>query len=132
MIATDANMPVRCVTDDAASQTGVAAHLLASPLGVFIGQTVMLELEWVLRSAYRWPRDAIYPALTGIFGLPNVVTGDQEQVALALDYYRQGPDFADALHYVSSASAFHTVDVRFAKRSQRLGLDVHDITSNNR
>lgn len=30
MIATDANMPVRCVTDDAASQTGVAAHLLAS------------------------------------------------------------------------------------------------------
>jgi len=98
MIAIDTSVLARCVTDDDASRTREAPRLLASPQGVFIGKTVILELEWVLRSANRLPREAIYPALMGILGLPNVVAEDEEQVALALDCYRQGLDFADALH----------------------------------
>lgn len=130
MIAIDTNVLVRIVTNDDPAQARQAMKCLATPDGVFVGKTVLLELEWVLRSAYRLPRENIHRAMMNILGLPGLVAEDAEQLASALDGYRQGLDFADALHYAASqggTSGFHTFDVRFAKRGRDLGLDVHEI-----
>lgn len=129
MIAVDTHVLVRYVTNDDPVQAPQAMRLLNDPQGVFVSKTVILEFEWVLRAVFRASRAAIETALLTVVGLPKVTLENPEQVALALDYYRQGLDFADALHYASSevASSFHTFDVRFAKRGRDLGLDVHEI-----
>ena len=131
MIAVDTNVLVRYVTHDDPVQGPHAMRVLADPQGVFVTKTVLLELEWVLRAAFRLPRDAIQMALLQIAGLPHVVLENPEQVAFALDGYRQGLDFADALHYASCppVEGFHSFDVQFAKRGRRLGLAVHDLTA---
>lgn len=131
MIAVDTNVLVRYVTHDDPVQGPQAMRVLDDPQGVFVSKTVMLELEWVLRAAFRLSRETIETALLTVAGLPRVSLENPEQVARALDGYRQGLDFADALHYASghSATGFHTFDVRFAKRGRSLGLAVHDIAA---
>lgn len=59
-----------------------------------------------------------------ILGLPNVVMQDAEHVALALDWYEAGMDFADALHLASSSelTAFATFDKKLAKKSDKLNI----------
>lgn len=130
MIAVDTNVLVRYVTHDDPVQGPKAMRVLDDPQGVFVSKTVMLELEWVLRAAFRLSREAIETALLAVAGLPRVSLENPEQVAQALDGYRQGLDFADALHYASShpATGFHTFDAQFARRGQSLGLDVRNIS----
>ena len=131
MIAVDTNVLVRYVTHDDPVQGPLAMRVLDDPQGVFVSKTVLLELEWVLRAAYRLPRAAIGTALATVAGLPKVALENPEQVVMALDGYRQGLDFADALHYASSrqTTSFHTFDATFAKRGRGLGLDVQDIAT---
>ena len=61
-----------------------------------------------------------------ILGLPNVVPESPEQIALALEYYRQGMDFANALHLVANPQLeqFYTFDKAFAKKAKYISPDV--------
>ena len=133
MIAVDTNVLVRYVTNDDVAQGVQAMKTLNDPQGVFISKTVMLELEWVLRSVFRSSRESIQTAMLMIVGLPRITLENPEQIVIAIDYHRQGFDFADALHYASSqvAAGFHTFDSQFAKRGRKLGLDVHEIAVSN-
>jgi predicted nucleic-acid-binding protein len=117
---------VRCVTLDDPQQANAARLLLSHPQGVFISKTVLLELEWVLRAAYKLPRSVIAQTLYKLLGLPNVVAENQAQLAQALFDFAQGLDFADAVHAASSPSecALHTFDAQFAQVAQGLGRAV--------
>ena len=129
MIAADTNVWVRYVTNDDPLQADRAVELIGRGEDVFVAKTVMLELEWVLRAVYELPADSIRRAMLHILGLPMVVVEQPEQIALALDYYGHGLDFADALHLVASpeASRFHTFDRKFVKAAVSLGLPVEEI-----
>ena len=63
----------------------------------FIPDTVMLETEWVLRHAYGFSSVAIYNAFTKLCGLPNVALPIPYRMMMALQWYSDGMDFADAL-----------------------------------
>lgn len=129
MIGVDTNVLIRYVTHDDPVQGPLAMRVLANPEGIFVAKTVLLELEWVLRAAYQLPRAAIEAALLQVVGLPNVVLERPEHIASALDGYREGLDFADALHHASGpCHSFHTFDSRFATRGRGLGLAVEEIT----
>ncbi len=129
MIAADTNVWVRYVTNDDPLQTGRAVELLGSGEEVFVAKTVMLELEWVLSAVYDLPAASIRRAMRHILGLPMVVVEQPEQIALALDYYERGLDFADAIHLAASpeAASFHTFDRKFVKAAASLGLPVEEI-----
>ena len=58
MIAFDTCLLVRFVTDDNQAQADLAESLMRNNT-VFIPRTVLLESEWVLRSRYKKPREAI-------------------------------------------------------------------------
>ncbi|MFC3839831.1 type II toxin-antitoxin system VapC family toxin, partial [Paracoccus rhizosphaerae] len=79
--------------------------------------TVVLEAEWVLRSAYKFPPSDVVNALRAFGGLSTVFIDQADLVAEALDHAEAGMDFADALHLGSSsrADSFMTFDRRFAK-----------------
>lgn len=121
MIAIDTNVLARLIVGDDPEQGRRAAALFRRE-DIFIAKTVLLELEWVLRGAYRIERPRILKALLGVLGLPNVSAEDSGRVAAALRDYEAGMDFADALHLASSieASRFVTFDDKLRKRAKAL------------
>ena len=117
MIAVDTNVVVRLlVADDTAEARRTRA--LFEHNTIWIATTVILETEWVLRGAYKFSADEIQGALNKLLGLPHVTLGDQALIVQALDRYKQGLDFADALHLAaaSQAEGFATFD-RALRRS---------------
>ena len=85
-------------------------------------RTVLLEVEWVLRSVYDLPSNQVAPALRAFAGLPGVSVEDAPLVAKALDWAEAGMDFADALHLAAAVEceSFLTFDKRLAQSGTRL------------
>ena len=123
MRALDTNVLVRAlVQDDAAQARRAQACLSAQP--VYVPITVVLELEWVLRSRYGFSPKAIADALEMLAMLENAVVGEQAAVIAAARKMRQGWDFADAIHHAlaSGCEDFATFDTRLARRASRDGV----------
>lgn len=79
---------VACI--DAAVTAGEAVH---------ITRTVTLELEWVLRSRYRFDKPAVLQVLRALLESGDVSFEAEGAVEHACYLYEQGgADFADALH----------------------------------
>lgn len=126
MIAVDTNVLVRYVTNDDPGQAQRAVKLLAGSQVVFIPHSVLLEMEWVLRAVYDLDRTAILTAFRQVLGLPNTQVDEPGLVALTLERYEHGFDFADALHLAlaGTASPLFTFDRRFIRRAGEAGLAV--------
>lgn len=121
MLAVDTNVVVRFLVDDGAAQHQRAVDLFRTHT-VWLPKTVLLETEWVLRSAFGFTREEITNALRGLTSLPSVRCEDAAPVASAIAALSAGMDFADALHLASSELAddgFATFDARFIKRAQQ-------------
>ncbi len=103
MAALDTNVLVRFLVQDDARQ-GAAAHRLirgAVDAGgaLFVPVTVVLELEWVLRSSFRFDKSGVLQALFGLLGSFELVFESEGAVEAALGQYADSTaDFADCLH----------------------------------
>lgn len=104
MISVDTNVVVRLLTGDHPEQSARAKNLFASN-AILITSTVLLETEWVLRSAYKFAPDAIRYAFNKLLGLQQVSVDEPVRISEALALYALGADFADALHVAGSSSA---------------------------
>jgi len=122
MIAIDTNLVVRYLTGDHPEQAAKARALIDGN-EVFIGMTVLLETEWVLRSVYGYATSSITKALRGFAGLPHVTLENPGTATQAFDWADAGLDFADALHLakVADCDSFATFDARFARAANKLG-----------
>lgn len=120
MVTLDTNVWVSYLTNDDEFQARRALKLLELSEAVLMPKTVLLELEWVLRAAYRVNPADIHRSLLHILGLPMVVAECAGQMAAALDYYAQGFDFADALHLASSdtVQTVYTFDEQFGRKGK--------------
>jgi predicted nucleic-acid-binding protein len=118
--ALDTNVLLRAlVQDDAAQGRRAQACLSAQP--VYVPVTVILELEWVLRSRYGFSPKAIAAAMEKLAILENAVVGEQAAVVAASRKMREGWDFADALHHALAAGCddFATFDAGLGRRAAR-------------
>ena len=97
MASIDTNVLIRFLTCDDQSQYEKARALFECE-AIFIPDTVILEAEWVLRYAYEFEPERVCIAFAKVFGLPNVALQNPLQLAQALEWHREGIDFADALH----------------------------------
>lgn len=120
MRAVDTNVVVRYLTRDHAEQFARASALIKSS-PIYVGTTVLLETEWVLRSVYRFSPAAIADAIRAFAGLPTVTVQEPTHLRTALDLLESGVDMADALHIASAGGcqAFMTFDRELAKRASR-------------
>ena len=118
MQAIDTNVLVRAIVNEDTTQSARAVALLTEA-DVYIPVTVMLELEWVLRSHYAFAPKVIAQVIAKITALGNVVVGEQAAVLSAANRAAQGWDFADALHLALSEGCedFTTLDAYLAKRA---------------
>lgn len=116
MRAIDTNIIVRFLTGDDPRQAQKSRRLIGEG-EIFVATSVLLECEWVLRSAYSFSVDRIVEVLRAFCGLPGITLEDAPLVAQALDWTRQGMDFADALHLTRAqgCSAFMTFNRKLAK-----------------
>lgn len=91
---------------------------------VFVPKTVLLETEWVLRRAYDLPTVDILGAFEALAGAAEVELENAEAVQRAIAWFRQGMDFADALHIASrgTATEFLTFDKRLTAAAQKASI----------
>ena len=110
MIALDTNVLVRLMVEDDAAQAKRARQLLErseeQDEPALIGDIVLCELDWVLRSAYQVPRVRIVAALTELTADARFRFEDARRVSVAIDLYQQGKaDLADYLMGLAAESA---------------------------
>jgi predicted nucleic-acid-binding protein len=126
MIAVYTNIIVRVLTGDDQRQARRAVKLMEKN-DIFISKTVILETEWVLRHAYGIDSDMIITGFQKLFGLANATVEDSWSIFQALNWYKEGLDFADALHMASSlrSSHFTTFDKSLIRKSSIIkGIEV--------
>lgn len=130
MIAIDTSILARFYVDDpedteARRQRPVARKVMVESASLFVPLTVVLEFEWVMRGFYQATPAAFCGAVEHLLGMPHVTVERWQAVKDALGLHLRGLDFADALHWATSAACerFVTFDDRgFARRARRLGL----------
>ncbi|MEZ2222371.1 type II toxin-antitoxin system VapC family toxin [Rhizobium sp. RCC_161_2] len=124
MIAIDTNLIVRYLTGDHPEQSPRARGVVDGE-AVFVAATVVLEVEWVLRSTYGFRPIDVARALRAFGGLPTVTVEDAALIAAALELAEKGMDFADALHLGRSAhcEGFVTFDRKLVKAAKAAGYE---------
>jgi predicted nucleic-acid-binding protein len=121
MIALDTNVIVRLVTRDHPEQFEAARAVMRQDQ-LWLGKTVLLETEWVLRYSYGLRREAITEVLRRLLGYRRLQVEDRPGVLRALAWHAAGMDLADALHLASCGGAerFATFDRQLAAGARNL------------
>lgn len=110
MPALDTNVLVRYIVQDDSSQLAAAKHLIGRCVGegstLFIPVTVLLELEWVLRSSFAFGKDDVLLTLSSLISAAELTFESERALEVALHLFRKGSaDFADCLHVALAAQA---------------------------
>jgi predicted nucleic-acid-binding protein len=124
MIALDTNVLVRLVTADDAAQARHVAARIDSGDAFFVPLTVALELEWVLRGAYKLAPARVVAAFEALLSIRNLRFADDQLLSRALNQFRMGLDFADALHLEAAKGCTQMLsfDTKFRNRVARAAL----------
>jgi predicted nucleic-acid-binding protein len=122
MHAVDTNVLIRLFVADEPAQTAAVTELFATE-SIWIANTVLVETEWVLRSAYGFDKRAIVRAFAVLLGYERVIFQEPEVLMDALALAGEGVEIADALHVCSTPPGvtFVTFDRRLAQRAARAG-----------
>ncbi len=130
MIGLDTNVLARYYIEDegdheAQHQRQAARALIEGGEALAVCKTVLLEFEWVMRGYYGFKRKEIVRVLEHLLALPHAEIEERGQVERALSLYREGFDFADALHHAAYEHCNRMAsfdDRKFSRRAKRLGL----------
>lgn len=117
MRAVDTNVLFRWIVGDDSKQTATALALVEE--GFYLPLTVLMELEWVLRSVARMERSAIAGAMAVIVATETISMDNEAAILWAVDRYRRGADWADLIHLISAsgATSFATFDRRLSRQA---------------
>jgi predicted nucleic-acid-binding protein len=125
MPALDTNVLVRYLVHDDAAQAAAARRLIRRLVGegqtLFVPVTVVLELEWVLRSSFGYAKDEATEILSNLFSAGDLTFESERALEVALHLYRDGSaDFADCLHVALAAQAGELPLWTFDKRAGKV------------
>lgn len=124
MIAVDTNVVIRFLVDDHPAE-GERSRLLFEENRVYLAESVLLESEWVMRAVYGFSREEISTAIRSLLRLGNVTVDDRAAVFQVLDWFDEGFDFADALHFTRSAGLeLKTFDKKFISKGRQFRLNI--------
>jgi predicted nucleic-acid-binding protein len=121
----DTNVLVRWILDDDPRQAARVQQLFEEvseqQLPLFVPSTVMLELEWVLRSRYKFDKSTVLGAFNALLETQELEFQDEPALERALSLYRQASaDFADCLHSGQCGSAGRAPMMTFDETAARL------------
>ena len=103
MAALDTNILVRYLVRDDDKQLALAKKLIRAALAagetLFVPITVALELEWVLRSNFKFSKEEVTDTLASLLAASELSFESESasEIALAL-YKKSNADFSDCMH----------------------------------
>jgi predicted nucleic-acid-binding protein len=125
MAALDTNILVRWLTNDDGKQCAIVLRLFDATINkgerLFVSVTVMLGVEWVLRTRYHYDRQMVTAALNALLDVTELEFQIEPAVEQALWLFKQtgSRDFADCLHTALASQTGHgpllTLDDRASK-----------------
>jgi predicted nucleic-acid-binding protein len=120
-IALDTNVLLRIVLNDDPEQLARALSILKSETG-YVQDTVIFELEWILRSFYRFSGEQVSGVMKRLAQNEDIQLEDSDRLQAALTAYDAGLEFTDAFHVAGAAAhaRFLTFDKGLAKRASRI------------
>lgn len=121
----DTNVLVRWLVEDDDRQTLRAQKLFeaarSSQASLFVPVTVMLEIEWVLRSRYQFDKATVLGAFNALLETQELEFQDEAALERAMHLYRSGlAEFADCVHAGICAAAGRAPMWTFDERAARL------------
>ena len=125
MWAVDTNLLVRYYTRDDAKQAARAKKWMARHLPCFVPISVVLELHWVLESAYGMKPKQTLSVMQHLANSPAFQVESGLAVQRAISAAEHGLAFDDALHWALSyaCEGIATFDDRgFARKARKLGM----------
>jgi predicted nucleic-acid-binding protein len=132
--ALDTNILVRLLVQDDEPQVELATKLLERHARrseyLFVPVTVVLELEWVLRSRYKFKKGDIIEALSSLLTTLELAFESEPALEQALASYEDGTaDFGEYLHLALAQQAqalpFWTLDAKASKAVGAKLLKLH-------
>jgi len=125
LAAVDTNVLVRLLVADDKAQLREVLKLLAdvkrAGASLFVSITVVLELEWVLRSRYDFGKDEIVSTYIALLEREEIEFQHEAAIEFAIYHSRQSKsDFADCLHLSLAELADHLPLYTFDRRAKRL------------
>ena len=110
MPALDTNVLVRYIVQDDAAQLAASKRLISRCVAegstLFVPVTVVLALEWVLRSGFAFGKDDVMMTLSSLLSATELSFESERALEVALQLFRMGSaDFADCLHVSLAAQA---------------------------
>jgi predicted nucleic-acid-binding protein len=101
---------VRYIVQDDPAQLASAKRLIsrfvAEGATLFVPVTVVLELEWVLRSSFEFGKDDVLTTLSSLFSAAELTFESERALEVALQLFRKGSaDFADCIHVALATQA---------------------------
>jgi predicted nucleic-acid-binding protein len=124
VIGIDTNVLVRYVVQDDPRQATAASHFIETTLSEdepgWIASIVLCEFVWVLEAAYGYARNPIASTLERLFEVDRFRFEAPSLAWRALDAYRNGADFADALIVLANESAGCEYSASFDRGAARM------------
>ena len=110
MAALDTNVLVRYLVQDDDRQLAVARKLVLAAVRagetLYVPITVLLELEWVLRSSFGFEKEQIVATLSSLLASVELSFESEAAAEIALALYQRGQaDFSDCVHVALAHAA---------------------------
>lgn len=110
MAALDTNVLIRFLVQDDAAQLAAARKLIRKCVNegetLFVPVTVSLELEWVLRSNFKFEKQAVVQTLSDLLSSTEMSFESEGALEVALVQYSQtSADYSDCLHVALATAA---------------------------
>lgn len=122
MAAIDTNVLVRYLVEDDALQSAAARTLVEAAVRdrhpLFVPVTVMLELQWVLKSRLGCDKGTALEVLTGLLSADELVFESEQAIEVALEFYHR--ESADCLHVALAARAGECPLWTFDRKASRV------------
>jgi predicted nucleic-acid-binding protein len=117
--AIDTNIVVRILLRDAPAQVD-QVDWLVSRGDILVTNTVMIEVEWVLRSAYQFGRANLAKLLESLLEIDGVNFQNANGLRWAIERYRDGADFTDMVHLLQldNVDSFVTFDRKMPRQAE--------------
>ena len=131
MIGLDTNVLARYIVRDDAQQARAATQLIEGQCTAqspgYVGVPVLVELVWVLTTAYRYERAVVAAVIRQILMTTELLVEDRDAAWAALrDFEATGTDFADCLiahrNHAKGCARTYTFDRRAAAGSSLFSL----------
>ena len=124
MPALDTNVLVRYLVADDKKQFQSARTLIESAdeeAPLFLPLSVVVELEWVLRSLYSFDKSTLITTFNQLLGTRELVFQDEDIVEIAMSFYTENnTDFADCLHIATAHVYGYTPMITFDRKAAKV------------